>query len=157
MSTTATQKRAIVFRIEAVAVHCPDCGEVCESPKGSTMIEEDDKTVVCIGCGGSYTVSPSAFKIKAGKPHKTGGSGENWDMIRMPYCLKDFAACKAILEGCGWRTRERSYVDEEFPNALLIAFDPALPTGRNKVAVSSLEDIQALAQRASDRFFERRK
>jgi hypothetical protein len=71
-------------------------------------------------------------------------------MINPPYCWKDFAQCRAILEGIGWQVRERSYVDEEIPNALLVVFHPNLPL---KVAIHSLEDMQLLAQSVSNQGF----
>ena len=74
-------------------------------------------------------------------------------MIRAPYCFISMEQCREILEGFGCRVRERSYVDEEVPNALLIVFDPTRPIGQEKVAVHSLEDIEFLAQSVSDHFF----
>ena len=71
-------------------------------------------------------------------------------MVNPPYCWKNFRQCRAILEGIGWQVRERSSVDEEVPNALLIIFHPNLPL---KVAIYTLEDIQLLAQSASNQYF----
>jgi hypothetical protein len=71
-------------------------------------------------------------------------------MINPPYCGKDFAQCRAILESIGWQVRERSSVDEEVPNALLVVLHPNLPL---KVAIHTLEDIQLLAQCVSNQCF----
>lgn len=68
-------------------------------------------------------------------------------MINPPFCWKDFAQCRAILEKIGWQVRERTCVDEEVPNALLIALHPNLSL---RVAVYTLEDIQLLAQCVSN-------
>ncbi len=70
-------------------------------------------------------------------------------MINPPFCWKDLAQCRAILEKIGWKVRERSLVDEEMPDALLIALHPNLPL---KVAVYTLEDIQLLAQCVSNQY-----
>jgi hypothetical protein len=71
-------------------------------------------------------------------------------MINPPYCWKDFAQCRAILERIGWHVRERSYLDEEVPNARLVILHPYLPL---KIAVYTLEDIQWLAQILSNQHF----
>lgn len=64
-------------------------------------------------------------------------------MVNPPYCWKDFAQCRAILESIGWYVRERSHVDEEIPDARLVILHPYLPL---KIAVYTLEDMQWLAQ-----------
>lgn len=70
-------------------------------------------------------------------------------MINPPYCRKDFAQCKTILEGMGWQVRERGSADEEVPNALFIVLHPHLPL---KVAIYALEDIQLLAQSVTNHY-----
>ena len=74
-------------------------------------------------------------------------------MIDAPYCFLGFTQCRGILESFGYRVRERGYVDEVVPNALLTVFDPTLPIGKDKIAIHKLEDIELLAQEASRRFF----
>jgi hypothetical protein len=71
-------------------------------------------------------------------------------MVNPPYCWKNFAQCRAILESIGWQVCERSSVDEEVPDALLVVLHPHLPL---KVAIYALEDIQLLAQSVSNQYF----
>jgi hypothetical protein len=63
----AAPKQALVFRIEAIAVACSDCGGTCENAQGSTMIEDGDNIVSCLSCGGRYAVPASAFKVKTSR------------------------------------------------------------------------------------------
>lgn len=64
-------------------------------------------------------------------------------LVKPPYCKKSFAQCCAMLASTGWRVRVHSCLDEEIPDAPLVALHPCSSL---KVAIYALEDIQLLAQ-----------
>lgn len=61
-------KQGKVTMVLAVQISCPNCGGICDNEeRGSSMIEEQDKIVVCEDCGERCAVPASAWKIKQSK------------------------------------------------------------------------------------------
>lgn len=63
-------KQGIVTMILAVQISCPnpECGGICDNEdRGSSMIEEQDKVVVCERCGQRCKVPSSAWKVRQSK------------------------------------------------------------------------------------------
>lgn len=59
-------KQALCFRIEAIAVRCPDCEGPCVNESGSQLIENrtGDQSVTCLNCRRRCTVPASVFQIR---------------------------------------------------------------------------------------------
>lgn len=68
-----------------------------------------------------------------------------------PYCFLGWETCQAILTSYRYRFRARTYVDEEVPGALLIAFSPA----GEKTPLFRLEQLQLLTQQVQRADFAR--
>lgn len=64
-------KKAVLVGIQAINLMCPECGDFCVNERGSSMIEEQDKTVTCNSCFKTFEVPQNAFTVKSRKERVT--------------------------------------------------------------------------------------